>query len=77
MYMYSNRAKSHTLSITPSPPPPPSLALREPKQTIITRADKVDRWQHDLYIEAEQKPKEQWEKDRVSTYSGTPLKGHP
>ena len=32
---------------------------------VQTRADTVEKWGHDLYIEAEQVSREQWEKDRV------------
>ena len=33
---------------------------------IKTRADKPDRWLHDLYIESQQGPRSQAEKNRVS-----------
>ena len=31
-----------------------------------TRADKPERWCHDLYVEEEQMPRKDWEKRRVS-----------
>ena len=31
-----------------------------------TRADQVEKWGHDLYVEEEQKPREDWEKEKVS-----------
>ncbi len=30
-----------------------------------SRADTADRWGHDLFVEAEQGPRQDWEKDRV------------
>ena len=41
--------------------------LRPPEE-VKSRADVVDRWLHDLYVDSEQGPREQWEKDRVKLY---------
>ena len=46
-------------------PPPIWSIVRLPEvPKIRTRAD-VDVWQHDLYVEAEQGPRDKWEKERV------------
>ena len=34
-------------------------------KAIQTRADKVERWGHDLFVEEEQAPRKDWEKERV------------
>ena len=31
-----------------------------------SRSESIKKWEHDLYVEEEQKPRTQWEKDRVS-----------
>lgn len=44
-----------------------SLCLSSGGEEVVvhTRADTVERWGHDMYIETEQGPREQWEKERV------------
>ena len=46
-----------------------SVCFRPAPEVEKTRADKVDRWGHDLYIEDEQKPREEWEKEKVNSHS--------
>ena len=41
--------------------------MEEPK----TRADRVERWGHDLYCEDQQMPRKEWEKKRVHHYLHT------
>ena len=35
------------------------------EKVVESRTDKIDRWEHDLYVEEEQAPRLQWEIDRV------------
>ena len=40
-------------------------SAEEEVMVVQTRADVVERWGHDLYMEADQGPRQQWEKDKV------------
>ena len=47
--------------------------FRQAPKAEKTRADKVERWGHDLYVEDEQKPREEWEKEKVIFLLPPPL----
>ena len=44
------------------------IPILRPQEEVKSRADIVDRWLHDCYVDSEQGPREQWEKDRVRLY---------
>ena len=42
-----------------------TLCMSYRPKAPLSRAELVDKWEHDLYDPELQKPREQWEKDRV------------
>ena len=46
-----------------------SVRFRPAPEVEKSRADKAEKWGHDLYNEEEQKPREKWEKEKVISLS--------
>lgn len=51
-----------------------SVRFRPAPEVEKSRADKAEKWGHDLYNEEEQKPREKWEKEKVISLSLSLLK---